>query len=219
MPTFSQHHEQITKSFPYFTETIFKLLPSFKSIALISTVRSVLFGDQSKQSKQQNHMLILFIVFIRHLLSAQSFLLSPRIPSPTPNKSSPLLAIRHLSNMKECKTILTHQHCQPPYNLQCVSNHQHSWYHLSALPQFCKAVLVFHVYLEILVSYINHQFSFSAESGSRAFSTFLKMFKNLPCNFSYETFQRKLFLKDVIQFPPSYFFSFEQQNMETQIAC
>lgn len=120
-------------------------------------------------------MLILFIVLIRHLLSAQSFLLSPRIPSPTPAKSSPLLAIRHLSNMKECKTILTNQHCQPPYNLYCVSNHQHSWYHLSALSQFCKAVLIFHVYLEILVSYINHQFSFSAESGSRAFSSFLKI--------------------------------------------
>lgn len=173
MLTFSQHHEQITKLFPYFTETIFKLLPSFKYIPLISPVWSVLFGDQSKWTKQQKHMIILFILLIRILLSAQSFLLS--FPAPPPPKSTPLLAILHLSHMKECKTMLTDKHCQPSYNLQCVSSHQRSWYCLSALSQFYKTVLIFHVNLEILVTYIKHQFFFSTEVRCTAVSSFLKI--------------------------------------------
>lgn len=66
MPTFSQHHGQITKAFPSFTEIIFKLLSSFKRASLIPPV----FGDQIKWFELQKYIIL---QPLHVLISAQSF--------------------------------------------------------------------------------------------------------------------------------------------------
>lgn len=78
-----------------------------------------------------------------------SFFIPPRFCS--------LLAVLHLSKRQECKTMLTHHSASlPPLSSVCLTISIPG-----ATSQFCKAVLTFHRDLEILVTYTQHQFSFS----------------------------------------------------------
>lgn len=147
MPTFCQHHGQITKALPSFTEIIFKLLPSFKHAPLIPTV----FRDRIKWFELQKYTIL---QPLHALLSAQIFLLFSFFIPP---RSCSLLAVLHLSNTQECKTMLTHHSVSlPPISSVCLTISIPG-----AASQPCKAVLIFHIHLEILVTYIQHQFSFS----------------------------------------------------------
>lgn len=112
MPTFSQHHGQIIKAFPSFTEVIFKLLPPFKCAPLLPTV----FGDQIKCFELQKYIIL---QPLHALLSAQSFLLFSFFIPP---RSCSLLAVLHLSNTQECKTMLTHHSVSlPPISSVCLT--------------------------------------------------------------------------------------------------
>lgn len=74
-----------------------------------------------------------------------------------PPRSCSLLAALHLSNTQECKTMLTHHSVSlPPISSVCLTISIPG-----AASQSCKAVLILHVNLEILVTYVQHQFSFS----------------------------------------------------------
>lgn len=74
-----------------------------------------------------------------------------------PPRSCSLLAFLHLSNAQECKAMLTHHSVGlPPISRVCLTISIPG-----AASQLCKAELVFQVCLEILVTYIQHQFSFS----------------------------------------------------------
>lgn len=126
MPTFSQHHGQITKSFPSSTEIIFKLLPSFKCAPLIPTV----FGDQIKWSELQKYITLQQCMFF-YQPKAFFFLYSPQVLLTS--GSSPSIKRAGMQN-----NVNTWE-CQPPSNLQCVFNHQHSWCHLTAL-QSCADI-------------------------------------------------------------------------------